>query len=72
MNMKKKFIAVVVALMFAGTFAGMAHAKFTCDVETVEGNKLILKNCQEKGLKRLKAGDTVSITKKRKSKVEGC
>lgn len=72
MKLKKKITAILLALLFAGTFTCVAHAKFTCDVETVDGNKLILKNCQEKGLKRIKAGDTVSITKKRKHKVEGC
>jgi hypothetical protein len=59
-------------LVFALTIAGTAYAKFTCDVEEVDGNRLVLKNCQEKGIKRIKAGDTVSITKKRKPKVEGC
>jgi hypothetical protein len=65
--MKKKILTLFLALLFAFTMFGVANAKFTCKVEQVKGNKLVLKNCQEKGLKRLSAGDTVSITKKRKT-----
>ena len=68
----KKAISIVSALSFFVLASGISHAKFTCDVEKIEGTSLILKNCQKKGLKRLKPGDTVKIIKKRKPKVEGC
>ena len=66
--MKKQVISFIISLAFLSVSFGVAHAKFTCEVEEIDGARLVLKNCQEKGLKRLKAGDTVSITKKRKSK----
>ena len=67
--MKKQLICFVVSLVFLSvSFIGVAHAKFTCEVEEIDGTRLVLKNCQVKGLKRLKTGDTVAITKKRNSK----
>ena len=48
-----------------------AAAKFGCTVESVEGNKLILKDCDADKAAKLKVGEGVSITKKRK-KLEGC
>ena len=68
----KKVYTLILSLAFLMASLGVANAKFTCDVEKIEGTSLILKNCQKKGLKRLKPGDTVKITKKRKPKVEGC
>jgi len=63
--------SLIVAFFLSGF--GTACAKFTCEVKSIQGKQLILDNCQEKGLKRLKPGDKVGITKKRKSKkVEGC
>ncbi len=65
------FFSLVVAFVLFGF--GRTYAKFTCDVKSIEGNQMVLENCQEKGLKRLKPGDKVSIIKKRKSKkLEGC
>ena len=68
----KKVSTLILSLAFLMASLKVANAKFTCDVEKIEGTSLILKNCQEKGLKRLRPGDTVKITKKRKPKVEGC
>ena len=70
--MMKRVFPLGLTLAFLMTPLGVANAKFTCDVEKIEGTSLILKNCQKKGLKRLKPGDTVKITRKRKPKVEGC
>ncbi len=47
-----------------------ASAKFTCQVDSIQGTTMVLKECQEKGLKRLHSGDTVSIVKKRVQKKE--
>ena len=44
-----------------------AVAKFNCKVEKVGRTTLTLKNCEQKGLEKLSPGDTVSITKKRKT-----
>lgn len=41
--MKNKIIVILTALAFTGALAGLAHGKFTCEVEKVEGNKLVLK-----------------------------
>lgn len=75
-NFPKLILCLIISGSFVFTLPSFSHAKFTCQVEKVEGTSLILKNCQEKGLKKIKAGDTVSITKKRKKKktpkVEGC
>ena len=68
----KKTCSIFLTFAFVMGSLGAASAKFTCDVEKIEGKTLVLKNCQEKGLKRLKPGDTVKIIKKRKPKVEGC
>ena len=77
--MRKKVILKSVIASFLASFLLLgtypAHAKFSCKVKSIEGDQLILKKCQEKGLKKLKPGDTVNITKKRKkakAKVEGC
>ncbi len=71
-----RLICGLVATVFvAVSFPGSANAKFLCEVESIEGTTLVLKNCQEKGLKRLSPGDKVDIIKKRKKKaaaVEGC
>ncbi len=68
--MKNHLISFVIFWVFLSASFGLAHAKFICEVEEIDGTRLVLKNCQEKGLKRLKAGDTVAITKKRKFKEE--
>jgi len=65
-------IFVVLSFLFMTVCISTSDAKFLCEVEKIDGTTLILKNCQEKGLKRLKPGDSVSIVKKRKPKLEGC
>ena len=68
--MKNLGIIVLAFCLVIGSIS-LAAAKFGCTVESVEGNKLILKNCDAKKAAKLKEGDGVSITKKRK-KLEGC
>jgi len=72
--MQKKIASIFMALVFLVSAAGVVEARFQCDVESIEGNRLVLTNCDTKGLKHLKASDTVRITKKRKKKagIEGC
>ena len=62
---------IVLALCFVMGNVTFAAAKFGCSVESVDGNKLILKDCDAAKAAKLKVGDGVSITKKRK-KLEGC
>ena len=67
----KKLVIIALSLSFVIGGVTLATAKFGCTVESVEGNTLVLKNCDAKKAAKLKAGDGVSITKKRK-KLEGC
>ncbi len=67
-NMGGQTLIVVCALLVFVSVAVVAEAKFTCDVISVEGAQLVLENCKD-GIRRIKPGDTVSITKKRKKKV---
>lgn len=67
----KKLVIIGLSLAFVIGSVTMATAKFGCTVESVEGNTLILKNCDAKKAAKLKVGDGVSITKQRK-KLEGC
>ena len=69
--MTKKAVTFMLAMAFLLTTTGVSIAKFSCTVESIEGDKLVLNDCQEKGLKRLKTGSEVDISKKRK-KLEGC
>ncbi len=66
--MKGQTLMVVCALLVFVSVAVVAEAKFTCEVISVEGAQLVLENCKD-GIRRIKPGDTVSITKKRKKKV---
>ena len=70
--MMRRTISLWVASLFVLALPAAGLAKFKCTVESIEGTTLVLKGCQKRGLKRLKPGDTVSITKKRKRSVEGC
>lgn len=78
-RMKKEMVAPIVSTFALASILvlavpGVSSAKFTCDVDKIEGNTMVLKNCQERGLKRLHPGDKVGIIKKRvkKTAVEGC
>ena len=62
---------IVLSFCFVLSSVTLATAKFGCTVESVEGSKLILKDCDADKAAKLKAGDGVRITKKRK-KLEGC
>ena len=64
--MNKKLITLALAVCFTLSAVGISYAKFECTVESVDGTNLVLKDCDEKKAQKLKAGDTVSITKKRK------
>ena len=61
-------LPMVVALAAILLSPSGASAKFTCQVDSIQGTTMVLKECQEKGLKRLHPGDTVSIVKKRVQK----
>ena len=70
----KKFVWIIASvLLISLCFTGVSLAKFKCKTEDVdlEAGTLVLKDCEKKGLKKIKIGNTVSITKKRKQ-VEGC
>jgi len=67
-----KYLGIIVlAICFAATSVAIATAKFGCTVESVEGSKIVLKDCNADKAAKLQAGDGVSITKQRK-KLEGC
>ena len=68
MERRIRCIFFVVGMITAFTLAGSGRvcAEFICNVKSIEGKQLVLENCQEKGLKRLKPGDKVGIIKKRK------
>lgn len=67
----KKLVIIGLSLAFVISSVTLAAAKFGCTVESIEGNTLVLKDCDAKKAAKLKAGDEVRITKKRK-KLEGC
>ena len=70
----KMIVRIVVAALIASLcFAGNGFAKFSCKTESVDldAGTLVLKECEKKGLKKIKQGNTVSIIKKKK-KLEGC
>ena len=62
---------IVLSICFVMGTVSLAAAKFGCTVESIEGNKLILKDCEASKAAKLKVGDGVGIIKKRK-KLEGC
>jgi len=67
----KKVAVIVLSFCFVVGSVTFAAAKFACTVESIEGNKLVLKDCDADKAAKLKEGDDVNITKKRK-KLEGC
>ena len=68
----KKVCAAAFALMFVATIATTSFAaKIKCEVESVDGEKVIL-NCGDKADK-FKAGDKLKVpTAKKGAAVEGC
>ncbi len=68
----KKVCAAAFVLMFVATTASMSFAaKIKCEVESVDGEKVIL-NCGDKADK-FKAGDKLKVpTAKKGAAVEGC
>lgn len=70
--MKKMLLSTFLALTFLAVSAGTGIAKFNCTVESIKDGRMVIKNCDDdKQLGKLKAGSTISITKKRQ-KLEGC
>lgn len=70
--MSKKLLTLALVIGFTLTSVGISYAKFKCTVESIDGGNLVLKDCNEKKAGKLKVGDKVSITKKRKGGMEGC
>jgi len=68
-NMGGRALVFVCALFVFVSVAVVAEAKFTCEVISVDGARLVLENCKD-GIRRIKPGDTVSIIKKRKKAAE--
>jgi hypothetical protein len=68
----KKVLAAAFVLMFVATTASMSFAaKIKCEVEQVDGEKVIL-NCGDKADK-FEAGDKLRVpTAKKGAAVEGC
>jgi hypothetical protein len=68
----KKVLAAAFVLMFVATTASMSFAaKIKCEVEEVDGEKVIL-NCGDKADK-FEAGDKLRVpTAKKGAAVEGC
>ena len=68
----KKVLAAAFVLMFVATTASMSFAaKINCEVEQVDGEKVIL-NCGDKADK-FKEGDKLKVpTAKKCAAVEGC
>ena len=68
----KKVLAAAFVLMFVATTASMSFAaKIKCEVEQVDGEKVIL-NCGDKADK-FEAGDKLKVpTAKKGAAVEGC
>ncbi|MEW6429271.1 MAG: hypothetical protein AB1568_14685 [Thermodesulfobacteriota bacterium] len=68
--MTKTILITAMAATFLFAAAGVGLAKFTCKVESVEAGKVVL-DCDAEKASKIKSGDEVDITKKRK-KLEGC
>ena len=68
--MKKKMMAIICAVVFSMSLAGVAVARSVkCTVTKVEGNNVTL-DCGSKADK-LSAGQDVSVKPKKKA-IEGC
>ena len=68
--MKKRFVSMALALIFALGAVGIGYAaKVSCTVDSVEGNKVTL-TCE--GADKMKAGDKVKVVPSKGGGVEGC
>ena len=68
--MRKKMLALIMAVSFMGVSSGAALAK-TCKgtVKEIEGKTMVI---ELKGKCKCKPGDTVKIKPSKKKAVEGC
>lgn len=66
----KKMVSLALATIFTLCIAGSGFAaKLKCTVDTVEGDKVTM-TCKKAD--KLKAGDKVKVSTKKKAAVEGC
>lgn len=68
--MNKRIVSLALAVVFALSTAGIGFAaKLKCTVDAVEGEKVTM-TCDKAD--KLKAGDKVKVSTKKKAAVEGC
>ncbi len=68
--MNKKIAALMMATVFAlGTASVSFAGKVACTVDSVDGDKVTM-TCEKAD--KLKAGDEVKVSAKKKAAVEGC
>jgi len=68
--MNKKIVSLALTMVFALSTASLGFAaKLKCTVDAVEGEKVTM-TCEKAD--KLKAGDKVKVSAKKKSTVEGC
>ncbi len=68
--MNKKLVSLALAVVFALSTAGLGFAaKLKCTVDGVDGDKVTL-TCDKAS--KVKAGDKVKVSYKKKAAVEGC
>lgn len=68
--MNKKIVSLALAAIFTLSVAGSGFAaKVKCTVDSVEGDKVTM-TCKK--AKKLKVGDKVKVSSKKKAAVEGC
>lgn len=68
--MNKKIVSFALALVFALSTAGIGFAaKVKCTVDGIEGDKVTM-TCKKAD--KLKVGDKVKVSSKKKAAVEGC
>ncbi len=68
--MSKKFAVLMMATVFALSTASLSFAgKVKCTVDSVDGDKVTM-TCKKAD--KLKAGDKVKVSAKKKAAVEGC
>jgi len=68
--MKKKIVAITMAVVFALCTAGLGFAaKLKCTVDAVDGGKVTM-TCEDAA--KLAPGDKVKVASSKKGAVEGC
>ena len=68
--MNKKIVSLALAMVFALCTASLSFAaKVNCTVDAVDGDKVTM-TCKKAD--KMKAGDKVKVSTKKKAAIEGC